>query len=133
MDDSSPPPGHTIQRDIAYVANRHPRQQLDLYLPNASQKLPLIIWIHGGAFRMGSKEGLEFDQVPLEYLARGYAVASINYRLSQHALFPAQIEDCKAAVRWLRTHAQQFNLDADRFGAWGPSAGGHLAAMLGTT
>ena len=82
---------------------------------------------------MGSKEGLEFDPVPLEYLAQGFAVASINYRLSQHALFPAQIEDCKAAVRWLRAHAEQFNLDANRFGAWGPSAGGHLAAMLGTT
>lgn len=125
--------GTTVNRDLAYVANGHPRQQLDLYLPNEGQNLPLIIWIHGGAFRMGSKEGIEFDPVPLEYLAQGYAVASINYRLSQHALFPVQIEDCKAAVRWLRAHAQQFNLDANRFGAWGPSAGGHLAAMLGTT
>jgi acetyl esterase/lipase len=62
----------------------------------------------------------------------GYAVASVNYRLSQHAIFPAQIEDCKAAVRWLRANARKFNLDPDRFGAWGPSAGGYLAAMLGT-
>jgi acetyl esterase/lipase len=128
-----PPPDMIIHRDLAYVANGHPRQKLDLYLPSAGQNLPLLIWVHGGAFRMGSKEGLEFDPVPLAYLAQGYAVASINYRLSQHALFPAQIEDCKAAVRWLRVHAQQFNLAADRFGAWGPSAGGHLAAMLGTT
>ena len=58
-------------------------------------------------------------------------MASLNYRLSQHALFPAQIEDCEAAVRWLRAHAAQYNLDPDRFGAWGPSAGGHLATMLG--
>jgi len=124
--------GTTVHRDLAYVANGHARQKLDLYLPSEGQHLPLIIWVHGGAFRMGSKEGLEFDPVPLEYLAQGYAVASINYRLSQHALFPAQIEDCKAAVRWLRAHAQQFDLDPKRFAAWGPSAGGHLATMLGT-
>jgi acetyl esterase/lipase len=62
---------------------------------------------------------------------QGYAVASLNYRLSQHAIFPAQIQDCKAAVRWLRAHAAQFRLDPQRFGAWGPSAGGHLVAMLG--
>ncbi len=127
------PAGMIVHRDLAYVANGHARQNLDLYLPSDGQNLPLIIWIHGGAFRMGSKEGLEFDAVPLEYLDQGYAVASINYRLSQHALFPAQIEDCKAAVRWLRAHAQQFKLDANRFGVWGPSAGGYLAAMLGTT
>ncbi|HEU5102137.1 MAG TPA: alpha/beta hydrolase [Roseiflexaceae bacterium] len=127
------PVGTTVHRDLAYAAARHPRQKLDLYLPSKNETAPLIIWIHGGAFRMGSKEGLEFDAPPLEYLDRDYAIASLNYRLSQHALFPAQIEDCKAAVRWLRAHAQQFNLDPDRFGAWGPSAGGYLAAMLGTT
>lgn len=127
------PDGMTVHRDLAYVANGHARQNLDLYLPSDGQNLPLIIWVHGGAFRMGSKEELEFDSVPLEYLALGYAVASINYRLSQHALFPAQIEDCKAAVRWLRAHAEQFKLDTNRFGVWGPSAGGYLAAMLGTT
>ncbi|HEY4761519.1 MAG TPA: alpha/beta hydrolase, partial [Thermoguttaceae bacterium] len=66
-------------------------------------------------------------------LPRAYAVASLNYRLSQEAIFPAQIEDCKAAVRWLRTHAKQYGLDADHFAAWGDSAGGHLSALLGTT
>jgi len=124
--------GTTIHRDLAYVSDGHPRQKLDLYVPSGGQKLPLIIWIHGGAFRMGSKEGIEFDAPPLDYLDQGYAIASLNYRLSQHALFPAQIEDCKAAVRWLRARADQFNLDPNRFGAWGPSAGGYLAAMLGT-
>jgi acetyl esterase/lipase len=123
----------TLQRDLAYVANGHERQKLDLYLPGQGENFPLIIWIHGGAFRMGSKEGVEHDPVPLDYLARGYAVASINYRLSQHAIFPAQIADCKAAVRWLRAHAPEFKLNPQRFAAWGPSAGGHLAAMLGTT
>jgi acetyl esterase/lipase len=103
---------------------------LDLYLPQKEVgQMPLILWVHGGAFKMGSKA----DDVPLEYLYEGYAVASINYRLSQHALFPAQIEDCKAAVRWLRINAKKFNLDPRRFGAWGSSAGGHLVAMLGTT
>jgi acetyl esterase/lipase len=88
----------------------------------------LIIWVHGGAWLGGSKE-----QCPaLPYLNRGFAVASINYRLSQHALFPAQIEDCKAAVRWLRVRARDYNLDPDRFAAWGASAGGHLVALLGT-
>lgn len=119
--------------DLAYVTNGHERQKLDLYLPAVGEKLPLLIWIHGGAFRMGSKEGIEFDPVPLAYVDQGYAIASLNYRLSQHAIFPAQIEDCKAAVRWLRAHAAQFRLDPQRFGAWGPSAGGHLVAMLGTT
>lgn len=119
--------------DLAYVTDGHERQKLDLYLPDDGEKHPLIIWIHGGAFRMGSKEGNENDPVPVQYVARGYAVASLNYRLSQHAIFPAQIQDCKAAVRWLRAHAAQYQLDPNRFGAWGPSAGGHLVAMLGTT
>lgn len=122
-----------VHRDLAYVRNGHPRQVLDLYLPPQGEKRPLIIWIHGGAFRMGSKEGNEHDQLPTAYLAQGYALASLNYRLSQHAIFPAQIEDCKAAVRWLRGHAADFSLDPDRFAAWGPSAGGYLATMLGLT
>jgi acetyl esterase/lipase len=122
----------TTYRDLAYVTDGHQRQKLDLYLPEQGENRPLLIWIHGGAFRMGSKEGSSDDPLPFDYLARGYALASINYRLSQHALFPAQIQDCKAAVRWLRTHAARFKLDPDRFLAWGPSAGGHLATMLGT-
>ncbi len=64
---------------------------------------------------------------------KGYAVANINYRVSQRALFPAQIEDCKAAVRWLRANAQKYNLDPVHIGEWGPSAGGHLVVLLGTT
>ena len=109
-------------RDLAYVANGHERQKLDLYLPDGGDNHPLIIWVHGGAFRLGSKEGNENDPVPTHYVAQGYAVASLNYRLSQHAIFPAQIQDCKAAVRWLRAHAAQYKLDPNRFAAWGPSA-----------
>lgn len=116
-------------QNVPYVAGGHERQKLDLYLPGNRQNTPLIIWIHGGGFQLGSKE----DHVPFEYLSQGCAVASIGYRLSREALFPAQIEDCKAAVRWLRLNSDIFSLDPDRFGAWGESAGGNLAAMLGTS
>ena len=85
--------------------------------------------MHGGAWRGGSKE----RNPALRFLDKGYAVAGINYRLSQHALFPAQIQDCKAAIRWLRTHAPQYGCDGNRVGVWGSSAGGHLVALLGTT
>ena len=126
---SPTPKDKVVYRDVSYVTNGHERQKLDLYMPYSTNKLPLIIWVHGGAWLAGSKN----DFVPLDYLSYGYAVASINYRLSQHALFPAQIEDCKAAVRWLRAHAEKYNLDPDKFGAWGASSGGHLVALLGTT
>jgi acetyl esterase/lipase/cyclophilin family peptidyl-prolyl cis-trans isomerase/catechol 2,3-dioxygenase-like lactoylglutathione lyase family enzyme len=122
------PEGVTVHRDIAYVTGGHARQKLDLYVPKNGRDLPLIVNIHGGAFKMGSKE----DGVPLDYLGQGYAVASLDYRLSGDAIWPAQIEDCKAAVRWLRANAGKFGLDPGRFAAWGASAGGHLAAMLGT-
>ncbi|MCC6489744.1 MAG: alpha/beta hydrolase [Candidatus Hydrogenedentes bacterium] len=115
-------------RDLAYVTNGHERQKLDLFIPANAANPPLIILIHGGAFRAGSKENMR----PAPFLRQGYAVASINYRLSGDALWPAQIEDCKAAVRWLRAHAQEYGYDPERFGAHGTSAGGHLVAMLGT-
>lgn len=123
------PDGVKVHRDLSYVTNGHERQKLDLYLPQDGTNLPLIISIHGGAFRAGSKD----QGAPVQFLRQGYAVASINYRLSQHAKFPAQIEDCKAAVRWLRAHAAEYRLDRARFAVMGSSAGGHLAAMLGTT
>jgi len=118
-----------VLRDIPYVEKGEQRQRLDLYLPENGRKRPLVIWIHGGAWRGGDKAPCPADLLT----KRGYAVACINYRLSQHALFPAQIEDCRAAVRWLRAHAETYGLDPDRIGAWGASAGGHLAALLGTT
>jgi acetyl esterase/lipase len=118
-----------ILRDLPYVTGGHPRQTLDLYVPRDGTNLPLLIHIHGGAFKAGSKA----DGVPVAYAHQGYAIASLNYRLSQHAKFPAQIEDCKAAVRWLRAHAAEYRLDPNRFAAWGASAGGYLATLLGTT
>jgi acetyl esterase/lipase len=116
-------------RDILYVPNGSARQNLDLYVPvTASGRLPLIVWIHGGGWTGGSKEPC----AALDWANRGYVVASINYRLSRRAKFPAQIEDCKAAVCWLRRHAEPYRIDPDRVVAWGESAGGHLASLLGT-
>lgn len=123
------PEGTRVFRDLGYVTNGHPRQKLDLYLPAQGTNLPLVVWIHGGAWLAGSKE--QCRALPL--LKDGFAAASVNYRLSQHAIFPAQLEDCKAAIRWLRAHARQYGIDPDRIGVWGESAGGHLAALLGTT
>ncbi len=130
----NPPPGEIpdvkILRDLEYARAGEKRLLLDLYLPENSQgPLPLIIWVHGGAWSAGDKA----DCPARRMLQRGYAVASINYRLSNEGVFPAQIEDCKAAIRWLRAHAEQYGLDPDHFAAWGNSAGGHLVAMLGTT
>lgn len=129
--DASPkiPKDVTVHRDIAYVTDGHERQKLDLYVPaDTGENLPLIIWVHAGAWRGGDKTHYN----PMAYLNAGYAGASINYRLSQHAIFPAQIEDVKAAVRWLRANAETYRLDPNRFAVWGSSAGGHLVAMLGT-
>jgi acetyl esterase/lipase len=122
------PEGTKVLKDVAYVPGGHERQKLDLYLPPSGSQWPLVVAIHGGAFRAGSKE----SEPAGAFVARGLAVAAINYRLSQHAVFPAQIEDCKAAVRWLRANAPQHGYDPDRIASYGASAGGHLAAMLGT-
>ena len=121
------------RKDLAYVTYGGSSRTLDLYAPQGAQGMPLIVWIHGGAFLFGSKEGFPVEPVPLHLLLEGYAVASINYRLSPEAVFPAQLEDCKAAVRWLRAQAEEFGIDPNRIGAWGASAGGNLAALLGTT
>lgn len=125
------PPNVTVHRDLAYVEGGHERQKLDLYLPkDAAGPRPVIIWVHGGGWQNGSKA----SAFPLRFgfTAKGYVIASIGYRLTDAAAFPAQIQDVKAALRWLRAHANQYQLAPDRFAAWGSSAGGHLVAMLGT-
>jgi len=124
------PEGVEAHRDIEYTRPGGQELLLDLYTPkDASRPLPLVVWIHGGAWRAGNK-----DRCPaIRMTERGYAAASINYRLSQQAVFPAQIEDCKAAIRWLRANASKHNIDPDHIGVWGSSAGGHLVAILGTS
>ncbi len=123
--------GTTAHYDLPYVEGRHYRQKLDLYIPdNVKGPLPLVIWIHGGGWRRGDK-GMIARQLFL--LEHGFAFASINYRLSHNAKFPAQIHDCKAAIRYLRKHAGKYGLDPNRIGVWGSSAGGHLVALVGTS
>jgi acetyl esterase/lipase len=122
--------GTVAQRDLPYVTGGHERQKLDLFVPPGTAPRPLVAIIHGGGWKHGSKEN---PRALAELLEAGFAVASLNYRLSQHAVFPAQLEDCKAAIRWLRAHATAHGLDPARIGVWGGSAGGHLAALLGVT
>jgi len=125
----------TTIRDIPYADNDNPRQKLDLFLPKtrkSDKPLPVVAFIHGGAWLAGNKNG--GGRMVAPYVASGeYAGASIAYRLSQEAIWPAQIHDCKAAIRWLKANAKKHKLDPDRIAVWGTSAGGHLAAMLGVS
>jgi acetyl esterase/lipase len=119
------------EKNVPYVEGGHSRQVLDLYLPDqpSEKPWPVVIWIHGGAWMGGSR----VNPPIMALLQKGIAVASIDYRFSQDAIWPAQSYDCKAAVRFLRAHADKYHLDADRFGVGGDSAGGHLAAFVGTS
>jgi acetyl esterase/lipase len=118
--------------DVPY-ADLSQAQKLDVYLPEEGNgPFPVIVSIHGGAFMGRDKADLQVLPM-LEGLKRGYAVVAVNYRLSWEATFPALVHDVKAAVRWIRANAQRYHLDPDRIAAWGASAGGYLAAMLGTS
>jgi len=124
------PPGVKVIREIDYMGHGLAHQRLDLYLPEkTSGLLPLVVWIHGGGWDSNSKDNCR-PALPLP--TRGYALASVNYRLTDSGPFPIQIADCRAAVRWLRAHAGRYQINPERIGAWGPSAGGHLVALLGT-
>ncbi len=123
----------TSVRDIAYAGDELDSHKLDLHIPNGTTgPMPVVIWIHGGGWMSGDKN-LGLNNFQLRYARNGYVVASLNYRLSSEAIFPAQIHDCKAAIRWLRANAAKYGLDPTRFAVWGSSAGGHLAALLGTS
>lgn len=118
--------------DVAY-AGQSENQKLDLYFPEGAEKpWPLIIHFHGGAFLFGTRRDIVLRPM-LRGLRHGYAIASVEYRMSREARFPALVYDCKAAIRWLRAHADELGIDPSRFAAWGPSAGGYLAAMVGVT
>ncbi|MBC8373074.1 MAG: alpha/beta hydrolase [Phycisphaerae bacterium] len=121
--------GTIIERDIVYAVNGERKMLLDVYRPKSDKPLPLVIWIHGGAWDWGSKDR---SNPIVEMVGRGYAVSGINYTKSREEIFPAVINDCRAAVSFLRFNAKRFNLDPDRFGAAGESAGGHLTALLAT-
>lgn len=118
----------TVQRGLAFARVDDIELKLDLHRPDGPPA-GVIVWVHGGAWRSGSRESVDLQGL----VARGWAIASVDYRLSTQARFPAQIHDIKAAVRWLRARSGELGLPSDRFVIAGSSAGGHLAALVGVT
>ena len=128
-------PGYQVKVDLPYAGTVNPRQTLDLALPlktKSDRPLPVIAFIHGGGWRNGSKNG-GLRRITPFLQSIGCAGVSIGYRLTDEAHWPAQIHDCKAAIRWLKANAKKYNLDPNRIAVHGTSAGGHLVAMLGVT
>jgi acetyl esterase/lipase len=122
--------GETLT-NVAYCKTDDASQKMDIYFPDSGGPWPVLVYVHGGSWMRGDKsEALMFAG---GMTAQGYLVASINYRLYPPARFPAMIEDVKCAVRSLRAHASEYNVDPDRIGAMGVSAGGHLVSLLGTS
>ena len=110
------PSGTSVKKDIEYVPGGGHSRMLDLYLPSSARSVPLVVFIHAGGWHTLDKG--KAVQHALFLLKHGYAVASINYRLSQEAVFPAQIEDCRAAIRFLRTRAAMYQIQSDHIGIW---------------
>ncbi|WP_346854840.1 alpha/beta hydrolase [uncultured Draconibacterium sp.] len=123
--------------NLAYASESN-TQKLDIYLPvMVLEKNPVVVLIHGGAWRVGDKSNFRtnarWSEVVDTLRSRGYAVVPINYRLSGEAKFPAQIYDVKASIRWIKANAENYKIDSERIGVWGQSAGGHLAALAGVS
>ncbi len=117
-----------VLKDRVYASLGDRQLKLDIYTPENNKNPFLVVWIHGGAWHSGSKE-----DPPLQLLEKGYALASVEYRLSPEEKFPAPIHDIKAAIRFLRANAETYHYRADKIAIWGSSAGGHLAALVGVT
>lgn len=120
--------------DLVYAEAGGESLELDLHLPkrdaaSKGQLRPLVVWIHGGGWRAGSRKPPRLRQL----IDDGIAIASVSYRFTDKAVFPAQIHDCKAALRWLRANAAKYDLDPQRIAVAGSSAGGHLALLLGVS
>jgi acetyl esterase/lipase len=124
-----------VEKDIPYASTKNPKQTLDLLLPVSPKNdkpLPVVVNIHGGAWQAGDKS--QGVGAIMSLVGTGeYAGATIEYRLTDEASWPAQAFDCKAAIRWIRANAEKYHLDPDRIGVIGASAGGHLVAILGTS
>jgi acetyl esterase/lipase len=120
-----------VEKDLTYGKGGDTEMKLDLAMPkDGDGPFPAIICVHGGGWRAGSRQGL--DKLTEVLAEKGYVAVTVSYRLAPAAKFPAQIEDCKAAVRWLRANAKKYKINTDRIGATGFSAGGHLVCLLGT-
>jgi acetyl esterase/lipase len=119
--------------DIAYRSGPSQAWRLDLAMPEnfGEHQRPALVIVHGGGWNAGDKRDRPYRSMLLDYALKGYVVISVNYRLTREAPLPACIEDCKCAVRWLKTHAEQYRVDTDRIVAYGHSAGAHLVLMLG--
>ena len=118
--------------DLTYAMNDNTPLKLDLYKPSNSETiLPAVICVHGGGWAKGNRKG--FANVAKAFANNGFVAVTIDYRLSDVAQFPAQIQDCKSAVRWMRLNADKYGIDTSRIGALGHSAGGHLSALLATS
>ncbi|KAA5544696.1 alpha/beta hydrolase [Roseiconus nitratireducens] len=126
---AAPAQAAETRKDLVFAEVDGQSLKLDLYLPDQAEGSSLLVFIHGGGWQSGNKSNCSLDWLADE----GYSVASISYRLTDRAIFPAQIHDCKAAVRWLRAHADQFGYRTDRIAVAGTSAGGMLAALMGTS
>lgn len=122
----------TVTKDIRYKEGGSDAWKLDLAMPAnfGSGLRPALVIVHGGGWRAGSKSVDVYQKMMVDYAQQGYVTININYRLLDEAKFPACIEDVKTAVRWLRAHADQYQVDPERIGAYGHSAGAHLAMML---
>ena len=129
--ESELPPGVREVKDIEYGKVGDRALQLDLALPTATtdRKVPGLIFIHGGAWSGG--ERTVYHYYTRRFAAMGFAAATISYRLSGEAPYPAAVEDAKCAVRWMRSHADEYHIDAERLAVIGGSAGGHLSMMVG--
>ena len=124
-----PHTGEQIYRNMLFASPGGHPLRMDVYVPKSSKPMPVVMWIFGGSWKIGSK-GYHVNLRDLT--SSGIAVAAIEYRLSGTAKYPAQLDDCEAALGWLRTHGRSLGLNPQRIGVSGESAGGHLAALLGT-
>lgn len=124
--------GVTIIRDVPYVASEgeavNPRQTLDLYLPEDTENFPMLMYVHGGVWRLGSKD--EYQNIGLVFAQAGIGVAVINYRLTPEVVHPAHTEDVAQAFSWLLDHSTDYGGDPERIVLSGHSAGGHIISLL---
>lgn len=122
----------SVTRNITYATHDGQSLEMDIYRSESNgEGVPVVVYFHGGGFRAGDKSDLPDRMFNLA--RRGVAVASVNYRLAPGYIFPAAIHDAKAAIRWIRSRGAAYGLNVERVGAWGASAGGYIAAMLGLT